>query len=131
MVSDIDVFAYEYAATTMASNIAKVFGVSLETVLWDIKTAIKEIDPVLDHNNECIEEWFDLYGSSSTPMENDCYLSKNGAMYIFMKYTGEHAAEAKVKYVKAFDAVNEDLSQKFTEDAISDAIREHDLATNN
>tara|TARA_Y100000588_G_scaffold387078_1_gene484046 strand:- start:10484 stop:11356 length:873 start_codon:yes stop_codon:yes gene_type:complete len=92
---------------TTSLKIAEVFGKEHKHVMRDIRSLI--VSEKFNRSNFGLIEYSDSRGRAMPAYE----MTKNGAMFLIMKYEGPKASAIKEAYIEAFDMMAEALAARF------------------
>jgi Rha family phage regulatory protein len=112
-MSSVQVFfnqsAYLPTALTTSNNIADVFGKQHYNVLRAIDNLAKDL-PAEWHalNFECMQTDVEI-GNGATRKDRSYQITRDGFVMLVMGFTGKKAAEFKLAYIEAFNAMEKKL----------------------
>lgn len=94
-------------AVTTSEIVAKVFGKYHKHVIRDIREILESGDEEFNRTNFGLVEYIDKKGEKRPMFE----MTKDGFMLLVMGYKTKKAMAIKISYIKAFNAMAEQVSQ--------------------
>lgn len=90
---------------TTSEIVAKVFGKHHAHVLRDIREILETADDEFSRSNFGLAEYIDKQGKKRVMFE----MTKDGFMLLVMSYKSKKAMAIKISYIKAFNAMAEEI----------------------
>ena len=96
-------------AVTSSRTVAEIFGKYHKDVLEQIQGILTSAE-----NSAGIDSWFseDLAPDSQGKLRKVYYMNRDGFVLLAMGFTGKKALHFKIAYIKAFDAMEEELNHR-------------------